>query len=173
MPKDRGTVRPVRIHGRAHTGTGVTAVAQALETITIDAPVGEVWAVHTRPETILEISVNTTRYVPQGPMRAGARILGATKVIGRTVEWTAEVADFTELHGYRLRSVISPLPWELSYSYNPHGNGTLVTAEQKALGLDGFFGRISERIIVRRYSKDLRRNLQNLKDKIESAHAPA
>jgi ligand-binding SRPBCC domain-containing protein len=146
-------------------------VAHAREEVRIDAPVGEVWALHSRPETILRVSVNTTRYEPQGPMRVGTRILGATKVIGRTVEWSAEVVELTELRGYRLKSVISPVSWELAYSYRPEGAGTVVTAEQTAFGLQGFFGRISESFIVRRYTKDLRRNLGNLKALVESQGA--
>lgn len=148
-------------------------VAHALEEVVIDAPVGEVWAVHTRPETILRVSVNTKRYEPQGPMRVGVRVLGATKVVGRTVEWSAEVVEFTELRGYRLRSVISPVSWELAYSYRPAGAGTAVTAEQTAFGLEGFFGRISESFIVRRYRRDLRRNLENLKALVEAERVRA
>lgn len=143
-------------------------MAEATAEVVIDAPVGEVWRTHTRPETITRISVNTTRYEPQGPMRVGTRILGATRVIGRTVEWSAEVAEFVELRGYRLRSVIAPVDWELSYSYAPEGSGTRVVAHQTAFGLQGFFGRISERFIVRRYRKDLSSNLANLKALVES-----
>ncbi len=143
-------------------------MAQAVEQIIIDRPVGTVWAMHTQPSIIPRISVNTVKYQPRGPMRVGTRIDGATKVVGRTVEWEAEVVEFVELRGYRLKSVRAPLQWELSYSYHPHGQGTVVIAEQTAFGLDGFFGRLSERFIVSRYRRDLSRNLANLKEIVES-----
>ena len=65
------------------------AVAQAVEQIIIDRPVGTVWALHTQPSMIPRISVNTVKYEPRGPMKVGTRIDGATKVVGRTVEWEA------------------------------------------------------------------------------------
>lgn len=146
-------------------------MASGSEQIVIDAPVGEVWAVHSNPDTILKISVNTTRYEPQGPMRKGTRIKGATKVVGKTVEWEAEVVEFVELRGYQLKSMISPIDWVLTYTYAPYGRSTLMTAEQTALNLEGFFGKISEKIIVFRYRRDLRRNLANLKKMIEGGQA--
>jgi YD repeat-containing protein len=143
-------------------------VARASEQVVIDRPVGEVWAIHSKPETIRKISVNTVRYEPQGPMRKGTRIKGATKVVGRIVEWEADVTEFVELRGYQLTSVISPVDWVLTYTYHPYGRSTLMTAEQTALNLEGFFGRISERVIVFRYRRDLRKNLENLKRLIEA-----
>jgi ligand-binding SRPBCC domain-containing protein len=142
-------------------------LASGSEQVVIDRPVGEVWAVHTKPETIRMISVNTTKYEPRGPMRKGTRIDGATKVVGKTVVWEAEVEEFVELQGYRLRSIVAPVDWVLSYTYQPYGRSTLVTAEQEALNLSGFFGKISEKIIVYRYKKDLRKNLANLKKLVE------
>ncbi|CAN5274777.1 hypothetical protein BH23ACT9_BH23ACT9_09700 [soil metagenome] len=144
-------------------------MASGSEQIVIDRPVGEVWAIHTNPDTILKVSVNTIRYEPQGPMRKGTRINGATKVVGKTVNWEADVEEFVELRGYRLRSVVAPIDWVLSYTYQPYGRSTLVTAEQEALNLDGFFGKISEKIIVFRYRRDLRKNLANLKVLIEAS----
>lgn len=143
-------------------------MAEGSEQILIDRSVGEVWSFHTEPANILRISVNTKKYIPQGPMQLGTEIHGATKVIGRTVDWIAEITEWTELRGYTLRATDSPVEWELSYSYQPSGRGTVVTARQTAFGLDGFFGRIAEPFIVRRYRKDLASNLANLKLMVES-----
>lgn len=143
-------------------------MAQAQEQILIDAPIQDVWNLHTTPSTITTISVNTTRYEPQGPMGLGCRIIGATKVIGRTVNWEAEVVEFTPLRGYKLKSIVAPMQWELSYSYRPIQGATVVIAEQTAIGLQGFFGRISEKLIVMRYRRDLSKNLGNLKQLVEA-----
>ncbi len=142
-------------------------MAEAEEQILIERPVGDVWAFHTVPTNIPKISVNTTRYEPQGPMGLGCRIFGATNVIGRTVEWEAEVVEFVELRGYKLKSIVAPVQWELSYSYRPIQNNTVVVARQTALGLSGFFGKISEAFIVWRYRRDLSKNLANLKQMVE------
>lgn len=143
-------------------------MAQAQEQILIDAPIEDVWRIHTIPTTITTISVNTTRYQPQGPMGPGCRIVGATKVIGRTVNWLAEVVEFVPLRGYRLKSIEAPMQWELAYSYRPIQGSTVVMAEQTAIGLSGFFGRISEKLIVMRYRRDLAKNLANLKQLVEA-----
>ena len=74
--------------------------------------------------------------------------------------------------GYRLRSVVAPLQWELAYSYRPIQGKTMVIAEQTAFGLSGFFGRISEKFIVMRYRRDLSKNLANLKQMVEDLPAP-
>lgn|GEM_PF-4100178 len=148
------------------------ALAQAQEQILINRPVEQVWGFHSDPTNIPRISVNTTRYEPKGPMALGCRIIGATKVIGKTVEWEADVVEYAPQRGYRLRSVVAPLQWELAYSYRPIQGKTMVIAEQTAFGLSGFFGRISEKFIVMRYRRDLAKNLANLKQMVEDLPAP-
>ena len=60
------------------------------------------------------------------------------------------------------------MQWELSYSYRPIQNNTVVVARQTALGRSGFFGKISEACIVWRYRRDLSKNLTNLKEMVEA-----
>lgn len=138
------------------------------ESIRIDRPVEEVFAYATDPAHQTLIASNLIDFeLDRDRMEKGARASGTTRVAGKRVEWTSEVTEYHEGRRVEIRSVDAPMRFHITWTYEPDGDGTLVTFEQEAGELGGFFGRIADPVVTKMYSRDLRGNLENLKILLE------
>ena len=98
-----------------------------------------------------------------GPPEQGAQARGAVSVVGRRLEWTAELSACADLT-WTWTSVVSDPPWENIWTLVAVEGGTSVTFEQSSPGLAGIGGAIARNILGAQAEKDL----ASLKEMVEA-----
>lgn len=138
------------------------------EMVRIDRPAKEVFGFLTTPENTLLWMSNLVSYRADGAIEKGTRAEGVSKVAGRIVEWTAEVAEFDPYRTVVWRSIEAPMDFTLEYVVEDVTNDTSqVTFRQEVDELGGFFGRLTDALVTAMYAHDVRSNLSKLKALLE------
>ena len=106
--------------------------------------------------------------VTDGPVGKGTRNRGSVKVAGKRIDFTTEVVEFDEGGRVASRSVESPIPFELDVTYEDADGGTRVSWHQESPGFGGFFGKLTDSLVTRMSAKDVRSNLETLKELLEA-----
>lgn len=107
-----------------------------------------------------------------GAVTAGTRYRGASKILGRRIEWTTEVVEFVPGVRAASQSVEGPLTFTVSYEVSASPAGTTVRYRLAAeSGLGGAFGRAMEPIVQRAQTKVVRANLDTLASLLEQRAA--
>lgn len=140
------------------------------ETILINRPRDEVFAFAVAPENVPLYSSNLVDYekTSDGPVGKGAMYRGVTKVAGKSVNWTAETTEFEEGRRWVNRSIESPMAWSIEARYEEDDGATLVHFRQETDSFGGFFGKLADPLVVRMYAKDVRSNLEKMKELLEA-----
>ena len=144
------------------------------ETVVIARPVMEVFDFLMLAENLprWDSSMLECVQVGSGPVTVGTRYRGASKILGRRIEWTTEVTEFVPGLRAVSRSVEGPLTFTLSYELSPAPAGTTLRYRLAAdSGLDGAFGRAMEPIVQRAQTKVVRANLGTLARLLEQRAA--
>ena len=98
----------------------------------------------------------------------GSRLRGVSKVAGRKLAWEVEIAEHeVGTHGL-MRSTDAPMEFTIEYTFAPVDDGTNMTFHQTVAELGGFFGKLADPLVVRLYQKDVRSNLEKLKELLEA-----
>jgi len=141
------------------------------ETNLINRPYDEVFAFAVDPENVPLYSSNLVEYekTSDGPVGKGATYRGVTKVAGRSVKWTSETTEFEEGHRWVNRSIESPMAWTIEARYEDDDGATLVHFRQETDAFGGFFGKLADPLVTRMYTKDVRSNLEKMKELLEAA----
>ncbi len=140
------------------------------ESVVIDRPRDQVFAFATDPTNVPLYNSNLIEFerLTPGPLKKGSQDRGAIKVAGKRMDWTAEAVEFEEGRRVAFRSIEAPVPFELEMTYEDVGDGTKVTWHQESDSFGGFFGKLADPLVTRMYAKDLRSNLENLKELLEA-----
>jgi len=102
----------------------------------------------------------------------GTRYRGASKILGRRIDWTTEVVEFVPGVRAASRSVEGPLTFTVSYEVSAAPAGTTLRYRLAAeSGLGGAFGHAMEPIIQRAQAKVVRANLDKLASLLEQRAA--
>ncbi len=144
------------------------------ETVVIARPVMEVFDFLMLAENLprWDSSMLECVQVGSGPVTVGTRYRGASKILGRRIEWTTEVTEFVPGVRAVSRSVEGPLTFTLSYELSPAPAGTTLRYRPAAdSGLEGAFGRAMEPIVPRAQTKVVRANLDTLAGLLEQRAA--
>jgi len=104
----------------------------------------------------------------EGDPKKGTRYLGISRVAGRRVEWTAEISEWDDVEFYELRAIESPVGWTLRFDFEEVADGTRVTMHQELAPFERYFGKLADPLVTRMYSRDVKGNLEKLKDILES-----
>ena len=144
------------------------------ETVVIACSVAEVF-------DFLMIATNLPRWdssmlecvqVDGEAVTVGTRYRGASKILGRRIEWTTEVVEFVPGVRAASRSVEGPLNFTVSYEVSASPAGTTLRYRLAAeSGLRGAFGRAMEPIVQRAQTKIVRANLDTLASLLEQRAA--
>ena len=139
------------------------------DSIIINRPRNVVFAFATDPESIPLYSSNLIEFeqVTEGPVGKGTRNRGSVKVAGKRIDFLSEVVEFEEGGRLGSRSIESPIPFELDLTYEDAEGGTKVSWHQESPGFGGFFGKLTDPLVNRMYAKDVRSNLEKLKEILE------
>ncbi len=140
------------------------------ESVLIHRPRDEVFAFAVDPANVVLYNSNLVEYekTSDGPVGKGATYRGVTRVAGKTINWTAETTEFEDGHGWETRSLESPMAWTITARYDDADEGTRVTFHQETESYEGFFGKLAEPLVTRMYSKDVRSNLEKMKELLEA-----
>src|SRR6516165_4254087 len=140
------------------------------ETVVIARPPGEVF-------DFLMLAENQPRWdssmlecaqIGDGTVTVGTRYRGASKILGRRIEWVTEVVELVPGVRAASRSVAGPLSFTVSYEVSASPAGTALRYRLAAdSGLDGAFGRAMEPIVQRAQTKVVRANLGTLASLLE------
>ncbi|HKB31443.1 MAG TPA: SRPBCC family protein [Streptosporangiaceae bacterium] len=107
-----------------------------------------------------------------GAVTVGTRYRGASKILGRRIEWTTEVVEFVPGVRAASQSVEGPLTFTVSYEVSASPAGTTLRYRLAAeSGLGGAFGRAMEPIVQRAQTKVVRANLDTLASLLEQRAA--
>jgi uncharacterized membrane protein len=110
--------------------------------------------------------------VGSGAVTVGTRYRGASKILGRRIEWTTEVVELVPGVRATSRSVDGPLTFTVSYEVSGSPAGTTLSYRLEAeSGLGGAFGRAMEPIVQRAQGKVVRANLGRLAGLLEHGAA--
>ena len=135
------------------------------ETVVIARPAEEVFDFLALAEYLprWDSSVLECVQVGSGPVTVGTRYRGASRIVGRRIEWTTEVTEFVPGVRMTSRSVEGPLTFTVSYEVSSCPAGTTLRYRLAAeSGLGGAFGRALEPIVQRAQTKVVRANLDTL-----------
>ena len=142
------------------------------DSITIDRSPEDVWAFLTTTDNLpaFESQITRLEQLTDGDVGLGTRWEGATNVLGRKLEWTTEMVEFEPPRRSRTKSVKGKLPFEITYTLTPSGNGTHFTYRIEAeSGLGGLFGKLGDPLVQRAQARTVKTNLANLKELIEAS----
>jgi ligand-binding SRPBCC domain-containing protein len=136
----------------------------------IEAPIEQVREFVDKPENELLWQSNAAEreVLTGGPIEKGTRIRLVDRFLGLRMESEWEIVEH---HPYfRVdRTVSGPMNLESSWRLEPVENGTLFTMELEAPdGFGGFFGKVSEPLVLAMARRDFVTNLAKLKDLIEA-----
>jgi uncharacterized protein YndB with AHSA1/START domain len=141
------------------------------ESIEIARPCADVFTYATDPDNITVWQSNVQDYAQEsaGERDKGAHDRGVVRVAGKKIEFTQEVVEWAPPTRTVMRSLEAPMSWELEMRFEELGpSRTRVTMHQDAQELGGFFGKLGDALATRMYSRDVRSNLENLKELLES-----
>jgi len=144
------------------------------ETVVIARPAEEVFDFLALAEYLprWDSSVLECVQVGSGPVTVGTRYRGASRIVGRRIEWTTEVTEFVPGVRMTSRSVEGPLTFTVSYEVSSCPAGTTLRYRLAAeSGLGGAFGRALEPIVERAQTKVVRTNLDKLASLLEQRAA--
>jgi uncharacterized protein YndB with AHSA1/START domain len=145
-------------------------VIRVEESVEINRPVEEVFSYATTPENFPEWVGNVieVRDTPVGGLlKEGETFTVEQKLLGRRFESPFEVIAYEPNRRYAHRSTGGPVPVTMNFTYEPvSSEGTRITQRNEAEP-GGFFGLVGP-VLQRALRRQLRTNLENLKDRLEA-----
>jgi uncharacterized protein YndB with AHSA1/START domain len=138
------------------------------DTIVVERPIEEVFAYFTDPARIPEwqSSALEAHLDGEGPMRAGSTVREKRKFLGRRMESTMEVLEYEPPRRFKIKASSGPVPFEVTNTLSAAGGATRIDAVLE--GEPGGFFRLAEPLVARAVARELRNNLETLKDVLET-----
>jgi uncharacterized membrane protein len=135
------------------------------QSVVIARPAGEVFdfLVHAANLPRWDSSMLECVQLDSAPVSVGTRYRGASKILGRRLEWTTEVIDFVPGVRSESQAVEGALHFTVSYDVTAVPEGTQLRYRLSAdSGLGGGFGRAMEPIVEKAQTKVVKANLDTL-----------
>jgi uncharacterized protein YndB with AHSA1/START domain len=135
----------------------------------INRPRKEVWDYATDPANQ---PVWLTNVIEQHASRAGQPEVGdrarnVGKVAGRRVTSTQEVTRVLPGEAIAFKSIEGPFTYGFAWSFEDADDGTRFTIRGETPGFGGFFGKLTDPLVLRLFDRDMRASLENLKTILE------
>ncbi len=141
------------------------------ESIVISRPRKEVWDYATDPASRTLWMTNVLEYEAErdGQPEPDDRARVVSKLAGRRIESAEKITEAIPGESYAFKSVEGPFDYAFTFRFeDADDGGTRLTIRGESPGLGGVFGKLSDPLVVRLFSRDVRGNLENLKTLIES-----
>ncbi len=146
-------------------------VFRSEKSVVIERSVEEVFGFTDNPanEALWQSGTIESRYTSEGPVGVGSTGASVAKALGRTIETTWEITEYEPNRRVVFLSTSGPIPYEGAWLYEAVDGGTRLTVTEVApQGTRGFFGRLSERLLLRMWNRGFEGDLQNLKRLMEA-----
>ena len=137
-------------------------------TIHIDRSCDDVWAFIGEPDNLPVWNSAVVTAETDEPLAKGTRVRGQVKFLGKRMDYVNEVTEFDAPNRSEYRSVESPFPWQGGTVLERDGSGTTVTTFLESQDIGGFFGKLGDPIVAKMYGRQMRSDLENLKEILES-----
>lgn len=149
--------------------TGERDMIRIEETVAIERPTSDVWDYITNPEndTIWMSNVLEFEADWDDQPRVGDTTRRVARVAGRRCEFTTEITDVDAGEMFEWKSIEAPFPFENGLRIEETGGGTRLTFYGRTPGMRGFFGKLADPLVARIFSRDMRSNLERLKNLLE------
>lgn len=138
-------------------------------TIHIERNQDEVWDFIADPNNLPVWNTAVVTAETDGPWEKGARVNGQVKFLGKRIDYVNEVTELDAPKRSEYRSVEAPFPFHGGTILEQEGNGTKVTTFLESGSIGGFFGKLGDPVVAKMYSRQMRSDLENLKEILESA----
>ena len=135
------------------------------QSVVVDRPAAEIFDFLTHAANLprWDSSMLECVQLDSAPVTVGTRYRGASRILGRRVEWTTEVIEFVPGVRSVSKAVEGPLTFTVSYELSAAPQGTTVRYRIAAeSGLGGAFGRAMEPIVEKAQGKVVAANLATL-----------
>jgi uncharacterized membrane protein len=135
------------------------------QSVVIARPAAEVFdfLVHAENLPRWDSSMLECVQVGSDPVAVGTRYRGASKILGRRIEWTTEIIDFVLGVRSASKAVEGTFKFTVSYELSETPEGTNLHYRIVAdSGLGGAFGRALEPIVEKAQTKVVKANLHTL-----------
>jgi uncharacterized membrane protein len=135
------------------------------QSVVIARPAAEVFdfLVHAENLPRWDSSMLECVQIGSGPVGVGTRYRGASKILGRRIEWTTEVIDLVAGVRAESKAIEGTLRFTVSYEVSETPDGTSLRYRIVAdSGLGGAFGRAMEPIVQKAQTKIVKANLDTL-----------
>lgn len=140
------------------------------ESIVIDRPRADVYAymIDVANAPLWQTNVISMEAQYEGDPEVGARTAAVGKVAGKKLPVTTEYTMIDPAKAVSFRTVEAPFAFTITWRFEDVDGGTQVTYAGEAPSLGGVFGKLSDPVVTRMFARDIRSNLQNVKDILES-----
>jgi uncharacterized protein YndB with AHSA1/START domain len=135
------------------------------EVTTIDAPPKEVWRHLVNPDTMLVWMTGLVEIDADWSTEpaVGDHARGRLKIAGYQVRLTMEVTEAVPGESFAVRVAEGPFPYEAHYELQQRDGGTRLVEHGQTQGFKGFFGSLTDPLVIRILSSDARNEHRNLK----------
>lgn len=137
-------------------------------TVHIERSPDDVWSFVAEPDNLPVWNSAVVTAETDGPLASGAQIRGQVKFLGKKLDYVNEMTQFEPPKRSEYHSVESPFPWRGGTILEPDGDGTRVTTFLESENIRGFFGKMGDPIVAKMYGRQMRSDLDNLKEILES-----
>ncbi len=144
------------------------------QSVLIARPAAEVFDFLVHAENLPRWDSSMLECVQVGPdpVTVGTRYRGASKILGRRIEWTTEIIDFVPGVRSASKAIEGTLKFTVSYEVSETPEGTNLRYRIVAdSGLGGAFGRALEPIVEKAQTKVVKANLDTLVGLLEQQAA--
>ncbi len=141
------------------------------ESVVINRPKAEVFAYMQDPTKTTRYNSNLVEFdkISDGPVGKGTQYRGVAKVAGRKIAWTSEVTEWEENRHWHIRSMESPVSFEIDITLKDLEGSTHLTIHQEGASFfKGFLGKLADPVVTAIYARDVRRNGAKLKELLEA-----
>jgi uncharacterized membrane protein len=138
------------------------------ESTTINAPAEKIFGFISDAANLPVYDSSCIRASMDAPAAVGVRMSGATKLLGRELEWVTECTELEPGSVLAAKSVEGKLSFDFRYELASEGDETRVTYRITAeSGLGGIWGRLADPLVTKTEQRQVRANLGVLKDLME------
>jgi uncharacterized protein YndB with AHSA1/START domain len=137
----------------------VTLGVTASETIATDVDRVFDYATDPRNDPVWIGGITEAELLGDPPLREGSSVRRLASFMGRRIEYVLEVAELEPVRRVAMRSIRSPFPMAVTYSFEPASKGTVVRirVEGEPDGMYRLAGPFLPRMVRRSVARDLRR----------------
>jgi uncharacterized protein YndB with AHSA1/START domain len=141
--------------------------------ITIDRPAPEVFAYLSDPTRMPEWQLSNFKVKDQkktsskGKLKKGTRVRDQRNVLGKEIDGEWQVVDFVQDERLGLKVTDGPVPWEMTFTLEPHGKKKTFVAVEGGGDLGKL--QVSDRAASRACQRMLERDMETLADILETS----